>query len=65
MLKALSKKHACIEVQRDLHLIYDCESKNRTKKGKVSETNYLSSWVYSLCNNITYFGDVINNQGVH
>lgn len=34
-IKALSKKHACIEVQRDLHLIYDCGSKNRTKKGKV------------------------------
>ncbi|KAJ7387504.1 Mediator of DNA damage checkpoint protein 1 [Desmophyllum pertusum] len=33
-IKALSKKHACIEVQRDLHLIYDCGSKNRTKKGK-------------------------------
>ena len=48
VLKALSKKHACIEVQRDLHLIYDCESKNRTKKGKVSE-NKLSSWVYSSC----------------
>ena len=46
VLKALSKKHACIEVQRDLHLIYDCESKNRTKKGKVSE-NTLSIWVYS------------------
>lgn len=35
LLKALSKKHACIEVQRDLHLIHDCESKNKTKKGKV------------------------------
>lgn len=33
-IKALSKKHACIEVQRDLHLIHDCESKNKTKKGK-------------------------------
>ncbi|KAL9980282.1 hypothetical protein ACROYT_G008844 [Oculina patagonica] len=33
-IKALSKKHACIEVQRDLHLLYDCGSKNRTKKGK-------------------------------
>ena len=37
VLKALSKKHTCIEVQRDLHLIYDYESKNRTKKGKVSD----------------------------
>ena len=35
LLKGLSKKHACIEVQRDLHLIHDCESKNKTKKGKV------------------------------
>ncbi|XP_022793065.1 mediator of DNA damage checkpoint protein 1-like isoform X2 [Stylophora pistillata] len=33
-IKALSKKHACIEVQRDLHLLYDCKSKNRTRKGK-------------------------------
>lgn len=36
--KALSKKHACIEVQRDLHLLYDCESKNRTRKGKVLQS---------------------------
>ncbi|XP_068690012.1 mediator of DNA damage checkpoint protein 1-like isoform X2 [Montipora foliosa] len=33
-VKALSNKHACIEVQGDVHLIRDCESKNKTKKGK-------------------------------
>ncbi|XP_068690572.1 enolase-phosphatase E1-like isoform X1 [Montipora foliosa] len=33
-IKTLSKKHACIEVLTDLHLIRDCESKNKTKKGE-------------------------------
>ncbi|XP_038057309.1 mediator of DNA damage checkpoint protein 1-like isoform X2 [Patiria miniata] len=34
-LKALSKKHACIEIQGDSHLIYDLESRNKTRRGKL------------------------------
>ncbi|XP_071511566.1 uncharacterized protein [Diadema antillarum] len=33
--KALSKQHACIEVSGDTHLIYDMESRNRTRRGKM------------------------------
>ncbi|XP_033644760.1 mediator of DNA damage checkpoint protein 1-like isoform X2 [Asterias rubens] len=34
-LKALSKRHACIEIQGDSHLIYDMESRNKTRRGKL------------------------------
>ncbi|XP_022102274.1 mediator of DNA damage checkpoint protein 1-like [Acanthaster planci] len=34
-LKAMSKKHACIEIQGDSHLIYDLESRNKTRRGKL------------------------------
>ena len=33
--QALSKKHAVIDVKGGLHLIHDCESKNKTRKEKV------------------------------
>ncbi|XP_041484152.1 mediator of DNA damage checkpoint protein 1-like [Lytechinus variegatus] len=33
--KALSKQHACIEVQGNSHLIYDMESRNKTRRGKM------------------------------
>nr|XP_054772370.1 LOW QUALITY PROTEIN: mediator of DNA damage checkpoint protein 1-like [Lytechinus pictus] len=33
--KALSKEHACIEVQGNSHLIYDMESRNKTRRGKM------------------------------
>ena len=37
--QALSKKHAVIETVGRLHLIHDCESKNRTRKEKVFSSN--------------------------
>eukprot|EP00057_Strongylocentrotus_purpuratus_P015156 XP_011669630.1 PREDICTED: uncharacterized protein LOC105440799 [Strongylocentrotus purpuratus] len=33
--KALSKQHACIEVQGNSHLIYDLDSRNKTRRGKM------------------------------
>ncbi|XP_066274354.1 mediator of DNA damage checkpoint protein 1-like isoform X2 [Branchiostoma lanceolatum] len=33
-LTSLSKKHACIEVRGDTHFIYDCGSRNRTRRGE-------------------------------
>ncbi|XP_071118058.1 mediator of DNA damage checkpoint protein 1-like [Haliotis cracherodii] len=32
--KALSKQHACFEIQGDSHLIYDSGSRNKTRRGK-------------------------------
>lgn len=33
--QSLSKDHACIEVDGDVHLIYDKGSRNKTRRGKV------------------------------
>ncbi|XP_048256462.1 mediator of DNA damage checkpoint protein 1-like isoform X2 [Haliotis rufescens] len=32
--KALSKQHACVEIQGDSHLIYDSGSRNKTRRGR-------------------------------
>ncbi|XP_041360299.1 LOW QUALITY PROTEIN: mediator of DNA damage checkpoint protein 1-like [Gigantopelta aegis] len=34
-IKALSKQHACIEIKGESHLIYDKESRNKTRRGKL------------------------------
>ncbi|XP_071496427.1 uncharacterized protein [Diadema antillarum] len=54
--KALSKQHACIEVSGDTHLIYDMESRNRTRRGKMFlKPNVRYELRYS---DILTFGDV-------
>ncbi|XP_070556426.1 mediator of DNA damage checkpoint protein 1-like isoform X2 [Ptychodera flava] len=55
-IKALSKQHACIQVSSDTHLIYDMDSRNKTKRNKM----YLAPSVrYELRHeDRLYFADV-------
>ncbi|KAK3599859.1 hypothetical protein CHS0354_022431 [Potamilus streckersoni] len=55
-LKALSRKHACIEIRGDNHMICDKNSRNRTRRGKMF---LLPEVRYEIKHNDTFmFGDV-------
>ena len=60
VLQSLSKKHACIEITTDVHLIYDLDSRNKTRRDKVSIYDVCVWCVLSLDNRRLSVKDILH-----